>query len=116
MPKTTAPRGAKLKGKAMEIRTNNTPRATIYGSELTPHERTEFDYVEDLESHTFFRYRGSVYDPGDFTTTSKGPWNLGLPEGFDAWDGYAADSMFSGVLIRFPDNDEETIIVGSFYS
>ena len=100
----------------MTIKTNYVPRITIYGCELSEDERKDFDYVDDIDSHTFFRYRGQVYDPGDFITTSAGPWNHGLPDEFRNWHGYASDSYFSGVLIRFPNNNDETIICARYFS
>lgn len=63
----------------------------------------------------FFRYKGRLYDIGEFSTTSV------LPE-FNPlykWDAYHNDSFFSGILIRYPreswgDIDSDHIIVGRF--
>ena len=102
----------------LKVITNNQPRLLIYGYELTETEKAEFDYIdpEELETHDFFRYKGQVYDPGEFQTTR------GLPEDnpIRAWDGYQNDSFFSGIVIKYPreewgDYDTERIIVGWFY-
>jgi hypothetical protein len=39
-----------------------------------------------------------------------------LPEAFKGWSGYQSDSAFSGVLIKFVDNDLENVIVGTYTS
>jgi len=100
----------------MKIITNNVPREVIREYELTEKERKEFDYLGE-DGGYFFRYKGEVYDLGEFTTTS------GLDGTFDLWDGYHSDTFFSGILVRYPrtdrgtfDSDNDTIIVGRYYS
>ena len=101
----------------MNITTNHVPRATIDAWELTDAERAEFDYIDwpaveaGSDSATFFRYKGHLYDTGDFMTTH----GIGAPETFAPWDGYQSDSFFSGLLIRYTD-DNESVIVGTYYS
>jgi hypothetical protein len=99
------------------IKTNNVPRFTIDAWELTPDERKEFDYlnwsaIEDgSDSATFFRYKGQLYDLGEFMHTR------GLPEfsPLVKWDGYLSDSFFSGILVRYCE-DHESVIVATFYA
>jgi len=69
--------------------------------ELTDKERKEFDWY-DAENGglDFFRYRGSVYCVTEFTRTDT----PNCP--FVGYDGYASDSFFSGVLIRWCDDYE----------
>lgn len=71
--------------------------------ELTEDERKEFDYLnwpaidDGLDSASFFRYRGTVYDLGEFLVNSA-------PEG---WQAARADSYFSAIVIRVSDDGEE---------
>lgn len=94
----------------MKIITNNHVRPLIYGYELTEEERREFDYIdsEEFESHGFFRYRGVIYDTGEFMVVAK-PMCLHWPE-FEQWQGYQSDSFFSGILIRYCDNFESVVV------
>jgi hypothetical protein len=96
----------------IKITTNNIPRPILYGYELTPAERAEFDYYneDELDCAMFFRYKGEVYDIGEFMRVPK--YNP-FP---DAWAGYMSDSYFSGILIRFPDDDDDYVIVGRYCS
>lgn len=89
------------------VRTNNVPRPILYGYELTPKERLEFDYLEgeDLDYATFFRYKGNVYHLGDCMRVE--PMNS-LCQG---WDGYFGESFFSAVVVRFTP-DHEQVVVG----
>ena len=82
----------------MEIITNHQPRLMLYGSELTEKERAEFDYMDDIEEGKFFRYKGRVYDLGEFLIIDDN-----APEKMRVWDGYSSDSYFSGVLIKVSD-------------
>ena len=99
----------------LRIITNHVPRFTIDAYELTIDEQGQFDYLDwpaierGEDSATFFRYRGQLYDLGEFQTTR------GLPEfsPLVAWDGYQSDSFFSGIVVRYA-NDFESVIVGLF--
>jgi len=95
----------------MKIITNNVPRNLIYGYELAEAEKADFDYIDDIDSHEFFRYRGIVYDPGEFMV-----WNMPTTEELDHyldWNGYQSDSFFSGVVIRYTD-DMEQVVCGTY--
>jgi len=91
----------------MNIITNNVPRQLIYGYELSPDEKHEFDYIADIEEHDFFRYRGFVYDPSEFMSA-------GRIDELKGWDGYSSDSYFSGTVIRYPDGASDEVIVGRY--
>lgn len=99
------------------IITNNVSRLIVDASELTTKERKNFDYLNWTklesgdESAEFFRYRGHVYSLEEFMTT------YGMPEfsPLKKWDGYLADSFFSGIIVKFVD-DGERVIVGTFLS
>jgi hypothetical protein len=95
---------------AITIRTNNVPRNPIYGYELSEKERKEFDYIdaEHFDGHSFLRYKGELYDLSDFMRARE------ISE-LSAWDGYASDSYFSGIVIKYVDNFER-VIVGTYIS
>jgi len=97
---------------SLRIFCNNIPRPIVYGYELSEKEREEFDYYdsEELDYAMFFRYKGEVYDMGEFMRMPK--YNP-FPS---VWAGYMSDSYFSGILIRFPEDDDETVIVGWYCS
>ena len=89
------------------IKTNNIPRAVVTGAQLNDREKAEFDYYtnDELDSASFFRYKGNVYDVGEF---------LYAPEPLKPWHGYYPTSHFSGVVIRYTD-DMESVIVGVYW-
>jgi len=96
----------------MKITTNHNRREIIDGFELTASEREQFDYLdwarldEGRDSASFFRYRGELYDLGNFMRNSA-------PEG---WDAGVADSAFSGIVVKLANEDgEDMIIVGTYY-
>lgn len=92
----------------MTIKTNNKPRELFQGYTLTETERAKFNYYspEELDSALFFRYKGWVYDFGEFMRVEKG----GDLETAN-WHGVRADSYFSGLVVRIcPDN--ESVVVG----
>ena len=88
------------------IKTNHHERLFSYAYEVPESVlKSDFDYLEDGEG-TFFKYKGWWYSLDQFTATS-GP--------DDEWDGYHADSYFSGVCIKVSD-DCETYKVGTYFS
>ena len=92
---------------AFTVKTNNVPRATFSGYELTDKEKAEFDYYapDELGDASFFRYKGEVYDIGEF---------LLAPESLKPWHGYSSSSYFSGIVIKCDDR-MENVIVGAYY-
>jgi len=99
------------------ITTNNCPRELLclydFSEEEQQQIRSDFDWMdpEDLEcNYGFFRYRSSVYHLQEFLRF----FNSYAGE-FKGWDGYSADSYFSGVLIRLAE-DCESVIVGRYSS
>lgn len=95
----------------MEIITNNVARFTIDGFALTQKERKEFDYIDWSKidagegSATFFCYKGQLYDLSQFMRT-------GSVE-LSAWDGVAAETYFSGILVKLTG---ESVIVARYFS
>jgi len=90
----------------MKIITNNHWHNFLYGYELTATERADFDYLDNIDSHNFIRYRGMVIDPSEYMLT---------PEPLSTWQGYNSDSFFSGTVIRYSD-DCEQYQIGTYIS
>lgn len=90
----------------MKIITNNQPRLLLYGYELTDKERQDFDYLEDIDSHSFLKYKGAIYDVSEFMIVDN--------DYLKGWDGYSSDSYFSGILIKYIDSDH--VIVARYCS
>jgi hypothetical protein len=105
------------------IKTNNIPRPTIHRFELTEKESKEFDYLPEDEG-TFFRYRGHVYDLGEFVRIV--PQGVADPNGFahhdrdgslKGWHGIQTDSFFSALVIRYAEGGVyDDIVVGTLFS
>jgi hypothetical protein len=98
-----------------EIKTNNVPRAIIYGYELTENERSEFDYIkwddESAVTEEFFRYKKELYHLGDIETT------LGYPAFKDSgWDGIITQAFYFGILVKYAGEDNDQVIVGRYSS
>jgi hypothetical protein len=110
------PRDIKMTNE-LTIKTNNIPRATLSGYELTPKEQAEFDYIEDLDSACgrFARYKGWTYDLHEFMPTTDIPSGHKITP-ISEWQGYHSDSFFSGVLINYVGDDCEEVIMGTYYS
>ncbi len=102
----------------LRIITNRVPRDVLNWYELTEKERAEFDYLDSEERQAeanFVRYRGEVYDLGEFERTPNNePARQELNQ-LAAWDGYRGDSFYSGVVIKYCD-DFERVIVGLYLS
>lgn len=103
-------------------RTNNVPRFTIDACDLTPREREQFDYLDwtaidaGEESATFFRYKRQLYDLGEFTANMRATGGMTWLPPVDGWDGYAADSYFSAIVVRYVGDDWDSVIVGQVFS
>jgi hypothetical protein len=93
---------------SIEIITNNQERDIIYYFELNDEERAEFDYCNEFD--TFFRYKKETYHLGEFMTVQE----LREPA-FNNWHGYCSDSFFSGMVVRYSE-DNEHVIVGTYFS
>ena len=90
----------------IKIMTNNKPRQLIYGYELTDKQKQDFDYIGDIESHDFVKYKNNIYDLSEFMIIENN-------DNLKGWDGYSSDSYFSGTLIKYIDDD--TVIIGCYY-
>jgi hypothetical protein len=103
-----------------KIVTNYHRLPILDGSDFTLKERKEFDYLDwdklekGTDSASFFRYKGEVYDLGEFS-------RVGYIEQFGPygrWDAYQSDSFFSGIVVKYVLNDpdyDDSVIVGRYY-
>jgi hypothetical protein len=101
----------------VKVITNHQPRDVLYWYELSDAERKEFDYLDTearQDEAQFFRYRGQVYDLGEFMRVPSGPAAQSFND-LAAWDGYASDSFYSGVVVKYVE-DFERVIVGLYLS
>lgn len=101
---------------SIKVTTNNVPRYTVDAWDLTPAERAGFDYLDwpaidkGKDSATFFRYRGQLYDLGNFVRGNPIPAGSDLPAHLARWDAYMSESAFSAMVLRLADDD--LVIVG----
>lgn len=104
----------------MKIKTNSQWRHILYWYDLTDKERKDFDYLPEGEG-SFFRYKGQVYDMGEFSriippgATRRHPTECANPDLQD-WDAYASDSFFSGIVVKIDRDGWERVKVGRYYS
>ena len=97
------------------VTTNNQPRElkSLYDFSLVRQQelRSDFDWIEDIENTCgFFEYRGCVYHLENFLRVSAGTDDV-----TQDWDGYDADSYFSGTLVKLC-SDPDFVIVGRYAS
>lgn len=111
----------------MKIRTNHQPRPLLHPWELSLGELADFDYLLDGKEPTqenwsdsgaqFVRYRGQLYDFGEFVRIVPQGGQGGGFAHYDhtgelaGWDGILTDSYFSGLVVKLTD-DLERVIVG----
>lgn len=102
----------------LTIKTNRHPHDILYWDELTAKEQREFDYLDTEQRQSnasFFRYRSNVYDLGEFMRVSEPMASNCQFKGLEQWDGYASDSFFSGILVKYV-QDFERVIVATYFS
>lgn len=106
----------------LTVKTNNVPRECIMGQwldgfgamnpgSLYSKLREQFDYLteEEFDETDFFQYKGVWYSVSDFMRL-----DANSPFDNNRWDGYASDSYFSGVLMKYC--YDGTVIVGTYFS
>ncbi len=94
----------------MKIITNNRTREILEWCDLTAAEQAEFaDYRNEDDGASYVRYRGEVYDLGEFMRCPPDTFE------FAGWEGYHADSYFSAIVCRFADYGQ-SVIMGLAYS
>jgi hypothetical protein len=106
----------------MIIKTNNVARMVVDQWEVTAAEQKELDYIDwgnGADGFRGFRYKGQIYDLGEFVRIVPqgqvgGPFahydHTGELKG---WDGIATDSYFSGVVVKYRG---DTVVVGLVFS
>ena len=95
--------------------TNNQPRKLMSLFEFNSKDqvkiREKFDWMDEIEdTYSFFKYKEEVMHLSEFNNT-----NSSCPTELSGWDGYLTDTYFSGLIVRLV-NDNEEVIVGSFFS
>jgi hypothetical protein len=94
------------------IKTNNRPRLILGWHDLSKKEQAEFDWMDEetRSGGNFVRYKNWVYYINDFM---RCPPEV---EEFKGWDGYEADSYFSGILVKWPDKfDMDRVVMARVY-
>ena len=92
----------------IEVITNNIPRLLEDGFNLSAEEIKEFDYVEDIAELVVVRYKGELYDIGEFMRPPEELSSLG-------WHGYSPDTYFSGVVVKLLEEDQDRVVVGTYF-
>ena len=91
---------------------NNQPHPLINWSDLSKKEQENFDYLdteEKQDSFLGFRYKNWVYFLGDFEYAPKNSWMelYGFTSGL-------AQSAFSGILIKFVEDNDDSVLVYTY--
>ena len=100
---------------ALTIKTNNVPRNYSYGSDFNGKKRQEmleqFNYLaeDEFNQQSFVNYKGHWYDLSEFMRV--GDSELGKLK----WQGYSSDSYFSGIVVRYVENNEQ-VVMGTYCS
>jgi hypothetical protein len=96
-----------MNGMKIKVTTNNQVRFTTEFGDLPAKIQEQFG--EDALDHDFVYYKGVYYDLDEFFTT------IGFKEDeLKEWNGYKADSYFSGVVVRYVEAD--TVVMGTYIS
>ena len=111
----------------VKIVSNYHRRELSYLYELNSKDRAivkdQFDWIDSSDTCTwdeeqFFKYRDSWYCLSDFMSLHNKVYCPNPPDFMSDWDGYLNDSFFSGILIRYPQDDgfnDEMIQIATFY-
>ena len=102
---------------AMKIVCNNQYRPLLRWHDLTREEQKEFDYLETEDAQCnaeFVRYKGWVYDIGEFQYICGDIAPPPQRPGWETFDGHHDETAFSGVLIRLS-KDYESALVASYF-
>jgi len=109
----------------VEIYGNNQARPVYYFEQLPEKyqkiAKKEFDWIDSSDTITwedaqFFIYKKSLYCLSDFMAVYNTFYNPNPPQWMDKFDGYESDSYFSGILIKFDNDDSEYIKVYTYIS
>ena len=93
----------------MNIITNHHYRLLLSWHDLTDAEQREHaDAYDGVKDSTFFRYRGQVYDLGEFSRPAYLSHERSM---LNKWHGMLGTSFFSAVLVKYSD-DYESVKIG----
>jgi len=97
-----------IEDKGIRIITNNHWYKIMSGYELSDKQKRIMNYIKDIDDEIdcFFIYRGTLYYTGDFMNLHNKIYEPIPPAEFNGYDGYSSDSFFSGVLVRYPKQDD----------
>ncbi len=92
----------------VSIITNHHWHDFIFASEVPKKVwKDQFDHLDpDEASDMFFKYRNCWYHISDFMRIDAQP----ADDPFKDWDGYAADSAFSGVLLKVSRHGDQYMV------
>lgn len=107
-----------------QLITNRIARPLLSIEQLTPKQRSDFDYVsEDDFSLRFVEYRGSMYDALDAQRIEPDNrhshpvgWAMRVHPGepLASFDSFIGETYFSGVAFRFVDDGDSVVIARIF--
>jgi len=82
-------------------------------AELPKSKQSDFDYIESDERHSLriVKYKGMYSDVSEFMRISEY-----APEPFKKWQGYSSDSFFSGLLVRYDEDNYERVQIALYLS
>ena len=89
----------------MKIITNNQPRELIYGYQLADNQKSDFDYLDDIDGEQFVQYQGMIIHIGEFLRLSDD-----CEERKAGFHGVYGLNAFCGVLVKLLGDDR--VIVG----
>jgi hypothetical protein len=98
---------------AIEIVTNNVPRDVLYWHQLPEDARNDFDYLESEEAQQeakFFEYKDSYYDLHEFDSLGSAGYRDELAQ--QGWHAVQTDSAFSAIVIKWANEDYDSVVVG----
>lgn len=98
----------------LTIVTNNVPRLILDWNQLSKKDQDGFLDLMDLElleCGDFVKYKGHTYFLGDFTAAFKG--DILHDKG---WKGYIPESFYSGVVVKYCEDDNNYAIMGMYIS
>jgi len=97
----------------MKIITNHHTRNLFTYEEIPESAQSDLDWCEPDD--LCFRYKDQWYALNEFVVFGS-MWSPEHPAEFKTWHASKSDSFFSGILIRIPDDDPDSIIVGWYLS
>jgi hypothetical protein len=86
----------------MKIITNRHWRPFLDGCELTEKEKKEFDWIEDIDSEPFLRYKGELYPLSEFQLIDKD-----RDPRLDGWHGVVNLTAFSWVMVELSEDGDK---------